>query len=71
MPRPRNTERSVSIHMMLPEGVVSRVRDRLMSGLDGRIPYQAQAQFFARAANDLLDKLDQAEAELKLKGGPT
>lgn len=57
MPRPRNTIRTLDVHLKLPEDLMSRVYALLHSDLESRVPQGAQARFFERAARDLLDKL--------------
>ena len=58
MPRPRNTIRTINVHLLLPETLVSRIYAQLLSDVEGRVPYGAQQSFFVRAAEDLLDKLE-------------
>jgi hypothetical protein len=43
---------------MLPEDLVARIYARLISSVEGRVPYGAQQKFFTRAAVDLLEKLE-------------
>lgn len=59
MPRPRNTVRTINVHLMLPEDLMSQVYALLHSDLEGRVPFGAQAKFFERAARDLLARLQQ------------
>ncbi len=62
MPRPRNTIRSVNVHLMLPETLVSRIYAVLMSGVEGRIPQGAQQRFFTLAAENLLKEMEPPNA---------
>jgi len=57
MARPRNTVRTVDVHIMMPEALMSRIYALLMSDLEGRVPHGAQQTFFIRAAEELLDTL--------------
>ena len=58
MARPRNITRTVDVHMLLPEPLMSRVYALLVSDLDGKIPQGAQARFFATAAEHYLKFLE-------------
>ena len=57
MARPRNTVRTLNVHLMLPEDLMSQIYALLHSDLEGRVPFGAQQKFFERAARDLLAKL--------------
>jgi len=59
MSRPRNTTRSVDVHIMLPEDLVAQVSLLLYSDLQQRIPLGAQAKFYERAARELLERINQ------------
>jgi hypothetical protein len=58
MARPRNITRTVDVHMLLPEPLMSRIYALLISDLDGKIPQGAQAKFFAAAAQHYLTHLE-------------
>lgn len=57
MSRPRNTTRSIDVHLMLPEDLVAEVSIMLYSDLQGRIPLGEQARFYTRAARELLQRM--------------
>lgn len=59
MPRPRNTIRTLDVHLKLPETLMARLYALLHSDVEGRVPQGAQAAFFTRAAQELLAKLEQ------------
>lgn len=62
MPRPRNIIRTIPVHLLMPEPLMARVYGRLVSDIEGKIPYGAQQTFFVAAVEALLNHLDTEEA---------
>ena len=62
MSRPRKTERTVDVHIMLPQDLVLAVELRLFSELQQRIPLGARARFYEEAARRYLATLTEQEA---------
>ena len=58
MSRPRHTTPRVEVHLMMPVDTMARVNLALFSPLQNRVPLGHLAQFFDRAAKELLDKLE-------------
>ncbi len=57
MARPRKTDRTVDVHIMLPASLVMEIELRLYSDLQNRIPLGARAKFYELAARHYLDYL--------------
>lgn len=57
MSRPRNTSRSVDVHVLLPEDLVADISLILFSDLEGRVPYGAFQKFYTQALREYLHKL--------------
>jgi hypothetical protein len=63
MSRPRKTDRTVDVHIMLPQSLVLTVELRLYSELQQRIPLGARARFYEEAVRRYLDQLTAMEKE--------
>lgn len=61
MSRPRKTERTVDVHVMLPQDVVLAIELRLFSELQQRIPLGARARFYEEASRRYLAQLIEQE----------
>lgn len=57
MSRPRKVNRSINVHLMLPEDLVAQVNLALVSPLQERIPLGAVSAFYERAARKELEWL--------------
>jgi hypothetical protein len=58
MARPRNVVRTVDVHILLPEPLMSRIYALLVSDLDGKIPQGAQAKLIVAALEAYLPQLE-------------
>lgn len=58
MPRPRNIQQMIHLHLTLPASLVARIYANFASSLDGKVPQGMQQKFFIAAAEDYLDKLE-------------
>jgi len=63
MARPRNITRTIDVHILLPEPLMSRIYALLISDLDGKIPQGAQAKFFVASALHYLTYLETQNAQ--------
>lgn len=68
MPRPKNTEPTVTQFLRLPAPIVGRVLAVLHSELEGRPPLGTLSAFYAAAAEFYLDHLAKLERE-QVNGG--
>ena len=57
MSRPKKIDRTVDVHIMLPEDLVFAVDTFLYSELQQRVPLGARQRFYTAAAWEYLDKL--------------
>ncbi len=61
MARPRKVDRTVDIHLLLPETLIAEVELLLYSDIEARVPHGARSKFFTTAAQQYLTALkDQA-----------
>ena len=57
MPRVKQTVRTISKHISLPEDLVARMELELFSEVEGKIPVGAQQELFTRLLREHLDKM--------------
>ena len=63
MSRPRKIDRTVDVHIMLPQSLVAEIELRLYSDLQQRIPLGARAAFYEQAVREYLNRLKRREHE--------